>query len=82
MKDFIICRCEGVLLSEIKEAIYDGASAIPGLKKRTRVGMGPCQGRVCQQAVKDILKSELGESAKIHLQRSQSPVRPTLLKDL
>lgn len=82
MKDFIICRCEGVFLSEIKEAIHDGASAFPGLKKRTRVGMGPCQGRVCQQPVRDILKSELGESATIHLQRSQSPVRPTLLKDL
>lgn len=82
MKDLIICRCEGVRLSEIQESIREGASAVPGVKKRIRVGMGPCQGRVCQRAVADLLASETGQSAKPILQRSQSPVRPTLLQDM
>ncbi|MEW9502650.1 (2Fe-2S)-binding protein [Jeotgalibacillus marinus] len=82
MKDFIICRCESVCLSDIKKSIYEGATSIPGVKKRTRASMGPCQGRVCQQIIRDILVSEIGQSAKSSFQRSQSPVRPTLLKDI
>ncbi len=84
MNDVIICRCEGVRLSEIEQAIREGASAVPGVKKRTRAGMGPCQGRVCQRVVRQLLQqppSEAGESPDA-LQRSRSPVRPTLLGDL
>lgn len=85
MSDPIICRCEGVRLSEIEESLREGASAVPGVKKRTRVGMGPCQGRVCQRVVRDILEQAVAkEQTTTHptLQRSRSPVRPTRLGDL
>jgi len=82
MNDMIICRCEGVYLSEILEAIEDGASSVPGIKKRVRVGMGYCQGRVCQPVVRDILESKLNTDIKPPLQRAQSPVRPVLLRDI
>ncbi|MFA1821510.1 (2Fe-2S)-binding protein [Virgibacillus oceani] len=82
MKDMIICRCEGIRLSDILEAIDEGASSIPGIKKRVRVGMGFCQGRVCQPIVRDMLESRLGKDTKPVLQRAQTPVRPVLLKDM
>jgi NAD(P)H-nitrite reductase large subunit len=78
----IICRCEGVYLSDVLKAIEDGASSVPGIKKRVRVGMGYCQGRVCQQVVRDILASKAKDGEKPPLQRAQNPVRPVLLRDL
>lgn len=82
MNDFIVCRCEGVTLSDILQSIEEGASAIPGVKKRMRVGMGPCQGRVCQSYIYEILQaSEKCEGEPIW-QKSQTPVRPTLMADM
>lgn len=82
MNDLIICRCEGVCLSEILEAVAEGASSVPGVKKRVRVGMGYCQGRVCQPIVRDILASRMDDQTKPPLQSAQTPVRPALLSDL
>ncbi|MDF2679466.1 MAG: hypothetical protein K0R47_656, partial [Brevibacillus sp.] len=53
MEDVIICRCEGIRLSEILSSIREGASAVPGVKKRNRAGMGYCQGRVCQRVINE-----------------------------
>lgn len=80
-QDMIICRCEGVYMSDIKKAIKNGSSAAPGIKMRIRAGMGHCQGRVCQQTIQHILMIETGKIEKSVIQKSQSPVRPTLLKD-
>lgn len=81
MQDLIICRCEGVCLSDILEAVAEGADSVPGIKKRVRVGMGYCQGRVCQPIVRDILASKI-ERKKSDLQRAKAPVRPVLLSDM
>lgn len=81
MKNMIICRCEGVCLSEILKAMDDGANSVPGLKKRVRVGMGYCQGRVCQPILRDIIESKMGNKAP-PLQHAQAPVRPVLLSDI
>lgn len=82
MNDMIICRCEGVCLSEISKAIDEGASGVPGIKKRVRVGMGYCQGRICQPIVRDILASKTDYQLTPPLQRAQTPVRPVLLNDI
>jgi NAD(P)H-nitrite reductase large subunit len=82
MNDMIICRCEGVCLSEVMDAVEDGASSVPGIKKRVRVGMGYCQGRVCQPIIRNILESEADSGTKPPLQRAQNPVRPVLLHDI
>ncbi|WP_420843784.1 (2Fe-2S)-binding protein [Lentibacillus sediminis] len=78
----IICRCEGVFLSEILGAIEDGADSVPGVKKRVRVGMGYCQGRVCQPIVRDILGGRVGTGKNPVLQRAQPPVRPVRLGEI
>ena len=43
----IICRCEEVALEEINAALDEGARDLQTVKLRTRLGMGPCQGRNC-----------------------------------
>ena len=57
----IICRCEGVSLGEIKDAIHRncGATSIKGVKKRVRPGFGKCQGSFCETLVNKILANEL-----------------------
>ena len=75
--DIIICRCEEITLGEIKRAIREGARDVTGIKRRTRAGMGLCQGRTCEKLVQQILKEQLGEKAeKIGSSTSRPPVKP------
>ena len=58
----IVCRCETVTLGEIRDAIRApaGARDVDGVKRRTRAGMGRCQGGFCGAKVVEILSRELG----------------------
>lgn len=58
----IVCRCETVTEQEIRDAIRRpaGARTVDGVKRRTRSGMGKCQGGFCGPRVVDILAEELG----------------------
>ncbi len=58
----VICRCETVTEGEILDAIHrvPGARSIDGVKRRTRAGMGRCQGGFCSPRVLEILSRELG----------------------
>ena len=60
----IICRCEQITEAEIRAAIRRpvGATTLDGVKRRTRAGMGRCQGGFCTPRVLDILSEELGVS--------------------
>ncbi len=55
----IICRCEEVTEAEVIEAIRRGAQTLDGIKFRTRLGMGRCQGGFCGPRVLGILAREL-----------------------
>ena len=58
----VVCRCEGVTEGEIRAAIRArvGARTLDGVKRRTRSGMGRCQGGFCSPRLIDILSQELG----------------------
>ena len=58
----VVCRCEGVTEGEIRAAIRArvGARTLDGVKRRTRSGMGRCQGGFCTPRLIEILGSELG----------------------
>lgn len=51
----IICRCEEVTREEIMEAIRLGDGSLDAIKRRTRAGMGFCQGRTCKRLISQIL---------------------------
>ena len=59
----VICRCETITEGEILDAIHAPAGAVDvdGVKRRTRAGMGRCQGGFCGSKVVEILARELGQ---------------------
>lgn len=54
-KQAIICRCEEVTMEEILAAINAGDTTLDAIKKRTRAGMGFCQGRTCRRLVAKLI---------------------------
>jgi NAD(P)H-nitrite reductase large subunit len=74
MKEEYICRCEEVTRREIEEAIADGATTLSGIKRRTRAGMGLCQGRTCRRLITQML-SKVKDPSEIIPPTSRPPVR-------
>jgi glycerol-3-phosphate dehydrogenase len=58
----IVCRCETVSEGEILTAIRNNPPArdVDGVKRRTRSGMGRCQGGFCGPYVMELLAREMG----------------------
>jgi len=58
----IVCRCEQISEGEIRAAIRQNPQArdMDGVKRRTRSGMGRCQGGFCGPYVMRLLAEELG----------------------
>ena len=76
-EDILICRCKEVTKAEIIEAIRDGATTIDGVKKRTKAGMGLCQGKTCERLVAKFISEETGISMdKLLPSTKRIPVRP------
>lgn len=57
----IVCRCELITEGEIIDAIHAPipATTVDGIKRRTRAGMGRCQGGFCGPKVLEIIAREL-----------------------
>jgi glycerol-3-phosphate dehydrogenase len=62
----IICHCERVTLGELIDAAHAPipAGTLDGLRRRTRVLQGRCQGFNCQGAVVSVLAKETGQAAE------------------
>ena len=58
--DTIICRCEEVSLKDLWQAVSLGDSQPEAVKRRTRCGMGMCQGRICGPTLARFVSSETG----------------------
>ncbi|WP_129408235.1 (2Fe-2S)-binding protein [Marinitoga lauensis] len=43
----IVCRCEDITLKEIRDLIKEGFTTVEEIKRVSRAGMGPCQGKTC-----------------------------------
>ena len=58
----IICRCETISKGEILAAMRRPIPALDldAIKRRTRSGMGRCQGGFCGPSVVELLKEEMG----------------------
>jgi len=75
--DTIVCRCEGITAGEIRSAIRAGTTNLNDIKKRTRSGMGYCQGTNCQPAIAAMLAREFGaDPAAIKMVTTRPPARP------
>ena len=79
----IICRCEQVTEAEIIDALNRGidVNSIDSIKRRTRAGMGVCQGNFCGKRVASVVAKvkgvEVDEVPKRGLGSSILPQRET-----
>ncbi len=81
----IICRCEHVTRGEIIAAIHRPVPArtLDAIKRRTRAGMGRCQGGFCGPRLVKILSRELGISPlKVTKRGNKSNIFKARIKEL
>lgn len=58
--DQLICECEQVTEKQLKEAILEkGCLTLNDLRRRTRLGMGTCQGTFCIYRALEVLENNL-----------------------
>jgi NADPH-dependent 2,4-dienoyl-CoA reductase/sulfur reductase-like enzyme len=80
--DTVICRCEEITYSTIKTAVANGARDINDIKRRTRLGMGHCQGRFCGQVINELLWKLIGRKTKREIFTPRIPVRAVSFGEL
>ena len=79
----VVCRCEQVETAVAREAIADGARTINDIKRRTRAGMGQCQGAYCVGNLARLLHEVTGTPFdRIAPMTARPPVRPIALDQL
>jgi D-hydroxyproline dehydrogenase subunit alpha len=77
------CRCEEILLEEIVAAITAGAQTVDDVKRRTRAGMGTCQGIFCVPVIAAMVAQATGVSIdRVAGITARPPVRPVMLETL
>jgi len=74
----IVCRCEDITLADVRKAIADGYRTIDEIKRVTRAGMGPCQGRTCRM----LIAQELSRHYKIPVSEVLMPTFRPLIKPI
>ncbi len=78
-----LCRCEQVTVGEVRQAIEEGALTINDIKRRTRAGMGLCQGIFCTRAMALLLHASRGiPLSEIAPMTERPPTRPIPLASL
>ena len=74
----IVCRCEDLTLEDVHQAIEEGYTSWDQMKRRLRIGMGPCGGKTCRLLVLNELRKH-GKLASIDEVRYRpTVVRPVL----
>lgn len=79
----IVCRCEEITAGEIRKTIAQGFLTPDGIKSQLRTGMGQCQGRMCEQAILEIIAQECAlEPESIPTYHIQPPIFPVSLGEI
>lgn len=83
LKRSIVCSCEAVAEADIVAAISAGSRSLTDVKRRTRAGMGVCQGLLCGRPIALLMAKETGLSlGQIPPMTARPPVRLTRLGEL
>jgi thioredoxin reductase/bacterioferritin-associated ferredoxin len=79
----VVCRCEEVTKGEIDAVLTDGGPSIGEVKRRTRCGMGRCQGRYCAPLLAEHLAETQGRKLDgFALFAPRAPVKPIAIADI
>ncbi|MBD2257110.1 2Fe-2S iron-sulfur cluster-binding protein [Pseudanabaena sp. FACHB-2040] len=69
----IICKCMDVTRQEVRCSIAEGFDAVETLKRYTSMGMGPCQGKQCYEAVARLAAQDTGLPAEMAVPTTLRP---------
>jgi D-hydroxyproline dehydrogenase subunit alpha len=82
-QDTILCRCEEVTVSAVEAALAEGYATTGDVKRRTRAGMGRCQGRYCGPILDALIATRSGrERDEYSGFAPRAPARPFAIEDL
>ncbi len=77
------CRCEEIGEAEIATAIAAGARSVNDVKRRTRAGMGACQGIFCVPVIAVMVAHATGTAIdRVAPMTVRPPTRPIALEAL
>jgi sarcosine oxidase subunit alpha len=62
-KNHFICKCMDVTRYEAQASIEEGYDQVESLKRYSSMGMGPCQGKACYEAVARLAAQDTGLSS-------------------
>ena len=72
----IVCRCSDVTLEQIRDLIRKGYTSIDEIKRITRAGMGPCQGKTCGSIIEREIAQITGAKIESSVQhRQRGPIK-------
>ena len=78
-----VCRCEEINHAAMADAIREGVRTLNDLKRRTRGGMGVCQGVYCLPEMATLLSEANGTAPEeIAPMTSRPPARMLTLDEL
>ncbi|WP_372424407.1 FAD-dependent oxidoreductase [Salinarimonas chemoclinalis] len=81
--DTHLCRCEEVSAGEVDAAIAAGSASIGDVKRRTRAGMGRCQGRYCAPLVAERVARATNEPlGELSFFAPRVPFKPVSIAEL
>ncbi len=74
--DTVVCRCEEITMQDVISAVTDGARDVNDIKRRTRLGMGHCQGRFCGQVINELIWRLTGVRRQREIFTHRTPAKP------
>jgi NADPH-dependent 2,4-dienoyl-CoA reductase/sulfur reductase-like enzyme len=79
----LICRCEEVSFADVEVALGEGLESLGAVKRRTRIGMGRCQGRYCAPVLDALLAERCGRPrSEFSGMAPRPPAKPVRIGDL
>ena len=79
----IVCRCSDLTVEQIRDYISKGYTTVEEIKRLSRLGMGPCQGRTCIPLVMRELSIATGKPvAEIEAAVSRPPAKAIKLGEI
>ena len=74
--DTVVCRSEEVTMQDVISAVANGARDVNDIKRRTRLGMGHCQGRFCGQVINELIWRLTGVRKQHEMFTPRTPAKP------
>ena len=79
----IVCRCEDIDIETIRKLIDQGVTSLEEIKRITRCGMGPCQGKTCGPVIAREIAMKTGQPMEEILSpRSRPPLGWVLFQEV